>query len=187
MKRRDFITKAGLGFIEAVFDLFSRIWKEETTPSEWEYTTLIQIYKGKGLKEMLENNRFIHTKEWMPKLFEYITVSKMKPQILSKISKYQIGGKPGHRPQEHLFVLKSVIALYQMMDIPLFLQFWDISKFFDKESLRDCLNSLYRAGIGGKLYRLWYEFNCKSVLKVITGCGESVSYTHLTLPTILLV
>ena len=169
----DFITKAGLGFIEAVFDLFSRIWKEERSPSEWEYATLIQIYKGKGLKEMLENNRFIHTKEWMPKLFEYITVSKMKPQILSKISKYQIGGKPRHRPQEHLFAIKSIISLYTMWCIPIFLSLWDIKKFFDKECLRDGMDALAKANVNEKLYRLWFLMNKNVKIRVLTGVGLS--------------
>ena len=40
-----------MGYKDAIFDLFSRIWEEEVVPAEWDYTTLIQIFKGKGLKE----------------------------------------------------------------------------------------------------------------------------------------
>mgnify|MGYP003314263613 CR=1 FL=1 len=60
-----------------------------------------------------------------------------------------------------------------MLDIPLILQLFDISKFFDKESLRDALNVLYQSGVIGKLYRLWYEFNQKNVIQVQTGVGVS--------------
>ena len=66
------------------------------------------------------------------------------------MSIYQIA-KAGHRPQEHLFVVKSLIALYIFLQIPLILQFFDISKFFDKESLKDGMNTIYKAGISGKL------------------------------------
>ena len=92
------------------------------------------------------------------------------------MSIYQIA-KAGHRPQEHLFVVKSLIALYVLLQIPLFLQFFDISKFFDSESLRDGMNTVYKAGISGKLYRLWYKLNAKTNIGVQTGFGVS-KYKH---------
>ena len=61
----DFVTKAGPGFIEAVYQFFLRIGKEESIPTDWECTTLVQIFKGKGSPEKLENNRFVHTKLWI--------------------------------------------------------------------------------------------------------------------------
>ena len=71
---------------------------------------LIQLFKGKGSKEDLEFYRFIHTKEWFPKIFEALVVDKMKPKLIKKMSIYQIA-KAGHRPQEHIFVAKGIIAL----------------------------------------------------------------------------
>ena len=75
-----------------------RIWDDEMIPGSWNFMTVVQIYKGKGLKELLENNRFIHTKPWMPKLFESIVVEKTKAKIVEKLSKFHIGGTVGHRP-----------------------------------------------------------------------------------------
>ena len=94
-------------------------------------------------------------------------------KLVQHCTKFQIGAIPGHRPQEHLFVMNSALSLYSMLDIPLILQLFDISKFFNKESLRDRLDTLYQAGIHGKLYRLWYEFNHKNVIQVQTGVGVS--------------
>ena len=36
------------------------------------------------------------------------------------------GTKPGHRAQEHLFVLKSIMAFYMQYDMAMILQLWDI-------------------------------------------------------------
>ena len=91
---------------------------------------------------------------------------------MEKISKFQIA-KAGHRPQEHLFVVNSIIALYQLLDIPLLLQFFDIVKFFDKESLRDGMFVVNKAGIRGKIYRLWSKLNEKTKIRVITGMGPT--------------
>ena len=78
---------------------------------------------------------------------------------------------PGHRPAEHLFCIKSTMSLYEQLNIPLIIQTFDISKYFDSEKLRDALSALYEPGVKGKLYRLWYELNKETDIKVKTGVG----------------
>ena len=119
----------------------------------------MQLYKGKGELEDLNNHKNIHMKEADPKAFETAVVDFSEPKIVSKCSKFQIGGMPGHRPSEHLFCIKSIMSLYEHLDIPLIIQTFDISKYFDSEVLRDAMTALYEAGIKEKLYRLWYELN----------------------------
>ena len=165
------LTKAGNMFRQSLFKLFEVIWEKEVVPSAWDLTTLTQIYKGKGPAEKLDNNRFIHSKQWMPKLFEGIVVEAMKPEINSTMSKFQIGGCAGHRPQELIFVVRSIIQLYQLMNIALIIMCWDIQKFFDKENLRDGMNSLHTANVNKKLYRLWYLLNANIKIRVSTGLG----------------
>ena len=50
---------------------------------------------------------------------------------------------------------------------------YDISKFFDRESLRDGMNSIYNCGIQGKLYRLIYMMNKDTQIRVRTAVGET--------------
>ena len=88
--------------------LINRI--EIVFPGSFDLTTLHQIYKGKGRKDVLSNSRYIHSKEWLPRLSEGMVVESMKEVILKKSSTYQIGGQPGHRAQEHIFSMKSILA-----------------------------------------------------------------------------
>ena len=71
-----------------------------------------------------------------------MVMSQAKSKMINNMTKFQIGTKNGHRAQEHLFTLKSVIALYLYHELPLLLQLYDISKFFAWESLRDGMNSI---------------------------------------------
>ena len=105
----------------------------------------MQLYKGKGSKNDLENMRHIHIKNEFSKFFGHLVVSAAKPQIFRNLSKFQIATKPGHRPQEHIFVLKSIIDLNQSLGKAIIVQTYDYSKFFDKESLSDCMNALRKA------------------------------------------
>ena len=46
------------------------------------------------------------------------------------------------------------------------LQILDYSKYFDSESLRDCLDELYKSEIRGRLYKLVFELNKDTRIKV---------------------
>ena len=141
---------------EALFKLCRVVWSKEKQPDRWEKSTLVQLYKGKGPRSILDNKRHIHCKDEFQKFFGHLVVSASKDKMISNLTKYQIATKPGHRAQEHLFVLKSIIALYIMLDKAIITSMWDLSKFFDRESLHDCLNELYKSNVRGKLYRLLY-------------------------------
>ena len=93
----------------ALFKLCQLVWQTEKQPQTWERSALVQLYKGKGPRSILDNMRHIHCKDEFPKFFGHLVVSASKDKMISNLTKYQIATKPGHRAQEHLFVLKSVI------------------------------------------------------------------------------
>ena len=167
------ILKAGTDYLRLLYSLFQKIWNSECKPQQWELTVAHQLYKGKGRVTQFLNQRFIHTKNENPKAFEHIIMAKAKPKIVDGCSKYQIGALPKHRSQEHLFTLKSTIGWYSSLAKPVILQLFDISKFFDREMLKDGMDSLYNCGVNGKLYRLIYEMNRSTVLTINTGCGTT--------------
>ena len=105
-------------------------------------------------------------------IFEALLVEKMKSKLIKNMSKFQIS-KAGHTSSEHIFVLKSVIALYQLLQIPVIIQFFDFSKLFDSESLCNGMNTIYNSGISGKLYQLCYKQNIKTKISIKTGVGFS--------------
>ena len=167
----NFITKAGDSLKAAMFKLCQVVWKTEKQPERWCKSTLIQLFKGVGDRGVLDNQRHIHMKDEFPKFFGHLVVTAAKETMISNMSKFQIGTKPGHRAQEHLFVLKSVIALYLHYDKAIILSTWDVSKFFDREVLVDCMNELHKNNIRGKLYRLFFEMNKNTRICVQTPVG----------------
>ena len=139
--------------------------EEEEFPCNFDNTTLHQIFKGKGKREVLSNNRFIHSG------MEGMVVDYMKDNILKGASPYQIGGQPGHQPQEHIFSIKSMISKYTMEGKLMMLQTYDISKFFDKEVFEDVMNTLYEMNVDSKAYRTWAKLNENTRIRVKTGTG----------------
>ena len=165
--------KAGPSMKPALFNLCSTIWDKEELPSRWQQSTLVQIYKGTGPRNDLQNQRFIHIKDEFPKFFGNLVMTAAKDTLTNNMSKYQIGTKPGHRAQEHLFVIKSVISLYRKLDKSVILSAWDVSKYFDKEYLPDVMGELYKNNLHEKLYRLVYLMNKNTRISVQTPVGAT--------------
>ena len=67
------------------------------------------------------------------------------------MSRYQIATKPGHRASEHIFVVKSAMALLEQKKEALILTAWDLRKFFESVMLEDVMGELYRSNIRGKV------------------------------------
>ena len=82
--------------------------------------------------------------------------------MIVNMSLYQIGTKPGHRAQKHLFVIKSVIVLAELNNTAIALQLYDLSKYFVRESLTDRLNELYKNNLRGKLNKLDTRISVKT-------------------------
>ena len=108
-----FITESGGSLKAALLNLFKIIWKSEIIPLSWHESTVTQIYKGRGLLNDLSSMRNIHSRDIFAKFFCQIVLNHAKDNLFNNMSKYQIACKPGHRPSEHLYALKSVFAEYQ--------------------------------------------------------------------------
>ena len=109
--------------------------------------------------QQLSSHRFLHMKEWTARLVEALEVEGMKSNILDAGTKFQLGGKPGMRVQFHLFVVKSYLAMRKKNKEGAVVWSVDFQKFFDKEFLVDCLDTLAKeAQVDPRIYRDWYWY-----------------------------
>ena len=171
----EFIVNTGLKYQLAILQLCRRFIRTEEFPSSFDLSTLVQLPKP-GSQLLLDNSRFLHIKLWAPRICEALAVREMKDAIFEAGTKYQIGGCPGQRTQFHLFVIKSLIALRIQpggRHAGSILTVTDIIKFFDKQNLIDAMDSLHRAKVNKKFYRVWYKLNQNTVIQVKTGAGMS--------------
>ena len=122
--------KAGDSFKNSIYKLCSRMIDEEVFPDRFFDTVLQQLWKKKFPREDLRNHRFLHMKDWLPKICEAMIVSQMKQHILEAGTKYQIGGLPGHRVEEHLITLKAIISRSIITGGGAIINLVDIKTFF---------------------------------------------------------
>ena len=72
------------------------------------------------------------------KMFLHIVMSNAKKSIKENMPKFQLA-REGHRSQEGIFLLKSLMALKEKYNDVMICQFMDLETFFDKEVLKDVL------------------------------------------------
>ena len=99
-------------------------------------------------------------------------------KLLFCSSVYQIGGQPGHRAEEHVFVMKSIIARQRALGKSIVIQPSDIKKYFDKEMIEDVYLTSLKRGVNPKSIRIWYKLNQNTRIQVRTGAGLS-KYTDV--------
>ena len=150
-KMFDMLNKAGHDYKMATFKLMKRLIEKEEIPRQYDYTCLTQIWKKKGSALDLNMMRFIHLKFWRAKLLEGLITAKMKDKIVESTPPIQIGGMPRSQPSEHLYVLKTWIKQIEENEGMGIYCVYDMKKFFDLESLRDCMSCLSdKVGIDAK-------------------------------------
>ena len=166
--------KSGEQYKDAVYMYMKKLIKCENIPTDFALTTLIQIWKRKGSALDLNNMRFIHLRHWHCKLLEALITEKMKNNIVNNTPKIQLGSMPGSSSVEHLVVLKTWMKQNEQLKKPGIFNTFDMAKFFDKESLIDCMYSLSKyAKIENKSYRIWYKINQNTKICVNTSVGTS--------------
>ena len=73
-EKSKFIMKAGESLKPALFNLCKAVWKSERLPKCWSKTTLVQQFKGKGSRGVLDNYRHLHMKDEFQKFFGHLVV-----------------------------------------------------------------------------------------------------------------
>ena len=83
---------------------------------------------------------------FLPRTCGALVVGKIKEFILNSSSKYQVGGQPGHGPEEHIFTIKSIWAMLEMEGKGMIITLVDIVSFFDREDIGDVMETLNKIG-----------------------------------------
>ena len=147
------VTKAGWIFKKAYFEMLNKIYVSEDIPTKFQSTELMQLFKNKGSRNELKNNRFIHLKEHGPKLLERMIMMKLERRMSSATPSFQIGGQKLSSTTEHLVTLISYMKHLEKSQGAGVVQFLDIKTCFDAIELRDLLLETTKSGVVGKPLR----------------------------------
>ena len=179
---RDLI-KSGRDYKFALFHLVNRIYACEEFPEDSAMTFLTRIWKGKGTREKLGNNRFIHNKEPLTKLFEKCVVELVADAINEATPQTQAGSRKGRSTRDQMMKVLVLQKFHESKSKPLPILLVDVRACFDKIPLQTVIFDTLEAGADAKATRVLNKMASRTEIKLTgdkrnNGKGESRTVTN---------
>ena len=164
----------GTDLKKSLLILLNKIKKELFIPTFMQWADIVAIYKGKGAKLDLENDRGI----FILNIFRSILMKLVyadKYQIIDKnMSDSNVGARKNKNIRNHLFILNGIINdVVNNKEKCLDLIIVDYKQCFDSMWLEECMNDLWEAGVQDDHLALLYKANSKNQVAVKTPFGKT--------------
>ena len=150
------------------------IWEEETLPKDWSEGLMVNIYKGKGSKNMPVSYRPICLLVHAYKAFALVLLRRMLEEIDARIVRGQEGFRNGRGCSDNLYTLRAAIrhAIKSITDVQI--SFVDFTQAFDTISHDFLKISLEEHNVPPKYVRLILMIYANATAK-IKGANGNVS------------
>ena len=93
--------------IDILTPVIRAFWEEGIPPDIWNQGIITNVFKGKGDREDMANQRGITVSSSIGTIVEEILTNRLLKTI--KFSQAQAGGRKGGNALDHIFILKSEI------------------------------------------------------------------------------
>ena len=169
--KNEMVKRPGEAMLGLISPLIDTVWKEESTPDSWKKGLITSIWKGRGDKETLNNHRGITVSSTLGNIMEELIDNRILKTI--SYTQAQGGGIKGCSTYDHIFLIRSLIAISLKEKRPTFLSFYDVSKAFDTVDNEDMLAIMWQKGLKGKTWRLLKDLTSNLKASVRTRHGNT--------------
>ena len=118
--------------MKALTVLFNKIFWDGDVPSDWELSTLVPVYRGKGDPLECGSYRGIKLLEHGMKVYERVLEKRLRESVT--IDAMQFGFMPGKGTTDPIFIVRQLQEKYLEKSKSLYFAFIDLEKAFDRVS-----------------------------------------------------
>ena len=169
----------GNDLVESLLNIANRAKHETQIPRPFRLTKITSIYKNKGGKCDLNNDRGVHSVTKFRAIIDKLLYNDKYSEIDSNMSDCNVGGRRNRSIRDNLFVIYAVIndALsYQKVAIDI--QFYDQRQCFDGMWYEETMNDMWESmNTKDDKFALISEMNSSVDLFVKTPVGDSEVFT----------
>ena len=159
----------------ALLKLFNSIKNEQRLPKCLQYANITTIWKKKGSKQDLNNDRGIFVVSVIRMILDSLIYQDKYSDLDINMSCSNIGARKQRNVRDHLFVVNGIInSVLNGESSPVDIQIYDIEKCFDALWLDDCMLDLYETlpmKTRDDKISLIYEMNKQNYVAVKTALG----------------
>ena len=163
---------AGDDLIEALLLMFNHIKKQQIIPDVFKHENITSIYKGKGSKHDLVNDRGIFGVVVFRSILDKLIYNDEYEKVDASMTDSNVGARKERNIRDNLFVVNGVINSVMNKEIKnIDCQLFDISQCFDSLWLQETMNDIYEGGLDNDKFVLLYEENKKNLVAIRTAYG----------------
>ena len=106
--KNEFFKKGGDAMVTVIYSVIKTVWEEEEIPKQWNESYITSVWKKKGDRELMKNQRGISVSSTVGMIMEEL----LNNRILNAITftQGQGGGIKNYSTCDHLFLLRAVIT-----------------------------------------------------------------------------
>ena len=162
---------AGSDLINSTLTLCNMMKKECKIPKFVELTDITSIYKNKGSKQDLNNDRGIFSVTQLRSIVDKLVYNDVYDIIDANMSDSNVGGRKNRSIRDNLFIVYGIInnAVNNKKNVDLSL--YDIAKCFDAQWYEETMNDLWDVGVRDDRFALIGEMNSKCNIAIKTPVG----------------
>ena len=156
--------------------MLNKIRENCSIPEFIEWANVTSLYKGKGDRLDLKNERGIFIVSVLRSILMKLIYNDNYETIDSNMSDSNVGARKNKNIRNHIFVVNGIIhdVLSSSKKKPIDIQIMDYKQCFDSMWLEETLNDLYEAGVTDDSLALLYEANKGVNMAIKTPAGLTV-------------
>ena len=166
---------AGCHLKLSMLTLFNKVKSENKIPDFMRLADISAIYKGKGQKISLENDRGIFLVTIFRSILMRLVYKDTYDVINENMSDSQVGGRKGKNVRTHIWIINGIICdvLSSKKKHPVDLQLFDYRQCFDSLWLDECLSDLFNSGVRDDKLALLHNINSHVKIAIKTPIGKT--------------
>ena len=161
---------------EYMLKLFNHIKEENGMPKQWTQVQVSTLFKNKGSKKKLVNQRGIFLKQVLSKMYGKMNMNRAS-EAMKTMDKCQAGGQEERSTADQTYLFRAAIDHCKYMGQPLFVTLYDYSQCFDSLWLTDCLLSMAKVGVDTEVVDILRKLNETCNITVKTPVGMTDEFT----------
>ena len=160
--------------------MFNQIKNINTVPHQWTQVQISTIYKNKGKRKRLLNQRGIFLKQVLSKMYGTLNMNRAK-EAMKSVNKLQAGSQDNRSTADQTFLMRAAVDHAKYLDQPLFITLYDYSQCFDSLWLSDSLLSLLKIGVEKEVVSILRTLNetCNITVKTPVGMTEEFEMKYI--------
>ena len=172
---------AGSDVISSLLLMSNKVKYECEIPDFAQLTNISSIYKRRGSKNDLNNDRGIFNVATVRSIIDKLVYGDIYDIVDDNMSDSNVGGRKRRNIRDNLFIINGIINYAIKEKIEIDITLYDIMKCFDAMWYQETMNDMWDVGVQDDKFALMAKMNekCSIAIKTPVGMTERFEATEI--------